>query len=252
MAYAAVHEDVTPPCSARYPAATEFSLTSETGQPMTPAELQARTGSESRGLLENASVVKRANAPSPAVLEVHLADQSGSETASGGIGFRWAPGGLESAGSACLRYRVWLPKGFKFGDAGVLPGLFGGDPAGEKAFVSRLVWSREGKGGIGLEVPGSERGNSKFIKGHDFNFDTEQWIKIEQELRVNSPGGKDGIIRLWVDGNLVVEQTNVVLRSDVQSSIRGVVGDVGYGSSKKPKDGTQSALSLTPLTVSWR
>ncbi|MDD4902305.1 MAG: hypothetical protein PHE24_04150 [Patescibacteria group bacterium] len=39
-----------------------------------------------------------------------------------------------------------------------------------------------------------------------------RWVNFEMEVKLNTPGAKDGLYRLWIDGKLVVERTGVDLR----------------------------------------
>ena len=92
----------TPPCSGRYPSATEFALMSESNTPLSAIELQARAGRDDWGVLENARVMKAFNdAPSPLVLQVRLPKGSTSMYQAagngGGLTFRWQPRAMEGA-----------------------------------------------------------------------------------------------------------------------------------------------------------
>lgn len=42
---------------------------------------------------------------------------------------------------------------------------------------------------------------------------TDRWYCIEQRVKVNTPGLNDGIVQLYIDGRLVVDKTDVLLRS---------------------------------------
>ena len=41
-----------------------------------------------------------------------------------------------------------------------------------------------------------------------------EWHSIEIELKLNSVGNKDGLVRLWLDGNLELERTGLTFRID--------------------------------------
>ena len=43
--------------------------------------------------------------------------------------------------------------------------------------------------------------------------DNNRWYSIEQQVRLNTPGESDGILRGWVDGALAFEKTDVRFRS---------------------------------------
>lgn len=44
------------------------------------------------------------------------------------------------------------------------------------------------------------------------------WQQVELEVKFNTPGVSDGIIRLWVDGTLYIEQLNLQLRGPTPTS----------------------------------
>lgn len=254
-----------PACSKRYPAGLSSSLTTEDGRPMSPAELQARTGAESFGMFENATVVAPANENTPPVLQVTLRKgttlNSDGEIPKGGIAYRWQPSGMDNAKSACLAYTLFLPEDFNFGESGVLPGFFGtGTPAPvtdeeePKApeFTTRLSWRNDGSGGIALRLP-REKDPFTLLNGSgQFDMPRGRWIEIEQELMLNAPGEANGEFRLWLDGRLMVDQRDVAWRNDESMKISGVLADVSYGGNRNhataPADTT---LGLTPLSVSW-
>src|SRR5687767_13714126 len=53
------------------------------------------------------------------------------------------------------------------------------------------AWPWTGKGDLGLAELG-------------------KWMCIEGEVKVNTPGMRDGIMRAWVNGRLALEKTNVL------------------------------------------
>lgn len=46
-----------------------------------------------------------------------------------------------------------------------------------------------------------------------------QWYKLEIEVKANTPGVRDGEVRVWVDGNLVLNRTNMNLRGTLSTGI---------------------------------
>lgn len=44
----------------------------------------------------------------------------------------------------------------------------------------------------------------------------DTWYCLEVELKLNTPGKKDGFVRLWLDGNLEYERTNISIRPDLK------------------------------------
>lgn len=255
----------TPPCSTRYPTATEFALKSEKGAPLSAIELQARAGADEWGVLENAQIVALSGAPSPLVLKVNLPKGSTSkyqpEAKKGGMTFRWQPRGLEGATSACLRYSVYIPSGFDFGASGELPGIYGGQnyqpenrADGVNGVALRPKWSAGGEGELSLQSPDDKVGAiSHALMAENFTMPRDRWFLLEQEVVLNAPGTPDGIARLWMDGALKVERTDIAWRAKDTLKLSGIVNDVWYGglgsTATAPAD---TYLALTPLTVSFK
>lgn len=253
----------TPSCTGRYPASTQLSLTSGRGVPMTPMELQGRFGREEWGVLENVEIV-RGKQNGSEVLQVKL--PAGSSSAfqagapKGGAGFSWSPENMQDATGACLSYRVMLPPDFDFAEAGLLPGLFGGealDPEssndGKSGFATRISWGAQGAGSIASLVPASLGTNPRQFDEGNFKFDTGRWVHLASEVVLNSPGASDGILRLWVDGELRIERNDYLWRDAGELNISGVVADISYGGidtkAVAPKD---TKVQFSPFELSWR
>lgn len=261
-----VNYEKLPRCSKRFDTATEFGLLSKQNEPLTPAHLQARVGGSEFGVMSNADVEEVKGAPAPAVMTVKLLKGTGSVHNSpakgGGVSFRWDPNGMGGSKNACLSYHVLFPKNFEFGNAGVLPGLYaGGRQFNPKAasdgtnFLStRLGWSTLGRLNFKLQSPGTAPNStvkSLMIGGE--NVRAGHWIDIEQEVVLNDPGQENGILRLWVDGELRLNLTNVQWRTDPKLTLTGVLSDISYGNTDSTTVGPADAtLKLTPLTVSWK
>jgi hypothetical protein len=241
--------ETTPPCSTRYPAAMLFTLQTDDGALMSPAELQARVGLPERGVMENTKVVPVSQGPSRTALEVKLANVADMEEddaePKNGFDFRWKPPGMSTANAACLSYNLWLPKKFEFGRGGVLPGIFGGTPSLNSVFATHVAWNDMSEVSVNVE-PSS--GKTYSIGRHEMAFAPGRWAAIEQEVVLNSPGKLDGTVRLWVDGELRAENTRIAMRADENSNISGVLSDVGYRHGNK----TISTIRLSPFKMSWR
>lgn len=255
VVYAAVYTEFEQPCSTRYPAPTRFSLQTVAGKALTPIELQARAGLRDLGVIDNATVVRADGAPATEVLEVKLrnlpkGDDPGAP-ARNGIEFRWSPPGINGASAACLTYSVWIPEKFDFGGGGVLPGVFGGVPAAPRQQAANdrlsvtLEWDGDGKPSLAASPEGGERVR---VSGAKYSLPKNRWAKIEQEIVLNAPDKTDGLARLWVDGNLVVEDQQVPLRKDAKALLTGVLVAIGY----KHATNETGMLQLSPIEVSWR
>jgi Polysaccharide lyase 14 len=245
------HEE---PCRARYPAPTRFSLATSAGAPLSPIELQGRAGLGEWGVLDNTKVVPTEEAPGTA-LEVKLASVTNESVHSArqanGVDFRWMPLGMKSATAACLDYSVFIPEKFPFNEeGGALPGVFGGPlppdkPGDANRFAVRLQWTGDGKGILYVAPAGSPfRG----INLSGFALEPGHWMRMQQEVVLNTPGEANGIVRLWADGELKAEDKGVDLRKDKADGITGVLVDVGY--LRQP--GAAASLRFSPFEISWR
>lgn len=253
-------------CFARYERAAVFGFANEDGGLRSAIELQARAGWSERGLLHNVSVREDEDASRPAAIEVKLASASGEDggAAGSGIAFEWRPAGLAGATSACLRYQVYVPRDFNFRRSGVLPGLFGGEPlaigeqAGERGGVSaRVMWRNRGAGGITAHFAGAVRRDGQIVGPQAFTLKPGKWTSVEQEVVLNAPGQADGSLRLWIDGQMLVEETTMLWRSEDAIALSGVLAEVGYlksvgsNANDASKDEGSAVLRLRPLEVAW-
>jgi hypothetical protein len=75
-----------------------------------------------------------------------------------------------------------------------------------------------------------------------------RWIRIDQEIVINDPGKGNGLARLWIDGDLVIDVHTVALRKDSGTLLSGVLAAVGY----KQMPAEPGLLRLSPFEISWR
>lgn len=253
MAYSALHIEVEPTCSARYPAAMRFSLQNSEGNPLSAIELQARAGLRDLGVIDNASVVHIDDGPSPEALQVKLRklpeDADAGDKARNGIEFRWSPPGMANATAACLAYSMWLPDKFAFGSGGFLPGIFGGTAPTQGLSSGELSasphWGADGKPLLSAILEGGAMQNTS---GRSKPLSTNRWIKVELEVALNDPGHANGRLRLWIDGQLASEDQAAPLRKDAEARLTGILVGAGYRRTQE----NPGTLRLSPLEVSWR
>jgi hypothetical protein len=240
------------PCSARSPVTTMMSLQKPDGQPMTPAEFQARVGLGERGIMEK-TAVRRAD--SGFVLDVAL---GGPEPTDSGTSFLWNPAGVGKAVSACLAYRVFVPSDFDYANGGTLPGLYGelsgsAPTGGQTGLSTRVAWTREGTIELQAnlsEVMGPSANSEPVMLASSANLAKGRWTKIEQEIVFNSPNSKDGVTRMWVDGRLVLSDTAVAWRGTNSVHFMGSLVDVSYLPHKV--DAKPTKLTLSPPQLAWQ
>lgn len=250
--------EVTPVCSTRYPAGMQMALATANGAALSPIELQSRAGLGEWGVLENAQVVKQAGAPTPSVLEVKLAQAPNSAPEGvtvAGINMNWVPHTLNGAESGCLSYAVYFPEDFQFPDSGSLPGLYGGPrpetvrPVSgpqEPGFYSRLVWNRTGAVDLASRLQGPEGTAGSMFGVERFIMPRGRWVSVHQEMVLNEPGKYDGVVKIWIDGKLMVEKKDLFWRKEANPRINGVLVDVtAQVAAGEPK------LRLSAPVIGW-
>jgi hypothetical protein len=246
-------------CRERYTNAVQWSLQGQSGDLLTPTELQARLGSTDWGLLDRVHVVK-ANNPQGAALEIDLLDpanKGGRETAAAGpagAGFEWAPQLIDGPRAGCASYSLFLDPNFSFAGGGRLPGIFGGraseDREAPDAFSTRLAWNADGMLEIFGHMPGlastrgvtNELGETPLPRG--------RWIAVDQEVVLNTPGRRDGVLRVWLDGRLSLESRSLSFRADKDSAIRGILAETAYARQPASGDGS-GRVAIAPFEFRW-
>lgn len=242
------------PCAARYPAGFQLTFDGPGGKPMTPIDLQARSGSREWGLLQNASVVPAAGPARDSILDVKLAaTDDEASTTENGVGFTWQPHEISKGQSACLSYSVFLPEGFTFKEQGVLPGLFGASDVSQiddlnpdDSFALRVGWGQAGDAGIDVRVPAST--GYWETPPRKTNWPLGRWVTVEQEVKLNTPGQEDGLMRLWIDGALTIDRGGIPLRKSAQSELSGVVADIGYARTIS----APAHIRVSPFVLQWQ
>jgi hypothetical protein len=151
--------------------------------------------------------------------------------------------------SGCLTYEVRFASGFDFGRGGKLPGLYGGNaPSGgadaEMGFSARYMWRSGGAGEVYLYSPDKTGKYGESVGPGAWTFVPGQWQRLEEEIVVNHIGQHDGVLRVWVDGSLVVNRTDILYRVNENVLVHGLMFSTFFGghdpSWASPK--TQTAL----------
>ena len=261
---AAVFPSTEEACSVRYSTGTVFAMQHDSGALMTPRELEAQLDFRTWGLARNVHVVRDGGAPGGVALDIKIPKGSINPkhptAPKGGMGFRWKNVLPQGTDRACLSYSVWLPANFAFNRGGKLPGLFGGDgpSGGRKAdgrngFSTRLMWRKKGDGEVYAYVPGAPEGRGQSISRGAFRLPRGRWVQVDQEVRLNTPGSKDGGLRVWIDGGLEITRDDMVYRTSPQLHVAGVMADVFYGGKTEewaaPKD---TRVRLSPFQIYWQ
>lgn len=115
------------------------------------------------------------------------------------------------------------------GYAGKSPGFdgtYGRAGWGGKPSDGRNGWSA--RSGLNGKTPGQARhsyyvysGQQQGQYGDSWHWDTEgpnppvpvgRWHRVEQYVKLNTPGQRDGVLRAWVNGRQVFERTDILFR----------------------------------------
>jgi hypothetical protein len=59
-----------------------------------------------------------------------------------------------------------------------------------------------------------------------------RWYAVEQHVKLNTPGKNDGVLRAWVDGQLVFERTNLRFRDSTELRIEELWMNVFFGGTR--------------------
>lgn len=249
--------DDVPACSTRYEHGTQLSLTRAGGELLTPADLQARSGGTDWGLIENSSIIEARGASAKQAIEVRFAPTKASTPSTDGklgMGFTWAPRNAGKPTAACLTYSVFLPGNLDFAKGGRLPGFVASTPdqdSAASAVSSRIAWRESG--GLELRAQMADWLEPRRVTGDKvYMLPRGQWVALEQEIVLNTPGAKDGILRVWADGALVLEKTGLVIREKEQAQVTGVLAEATLSpqtGAPMPKD---QKILLSPPELRWQ
>jgi hypothetical protein len=150
----------------------------------------------------------------------------------GGAGFVYTSPAALSSG--CLAYDVAFEPGFEFAKGGKLPGLYGGDaPSGgadtSRGFSTRYMWRTGGAGEVYAYVPEKAGEYGESISPGAWTFKPGRWQRLEQEVIVNHLGAFDGVLRVWVDGELVVNRSDMLYRVTDNVLVAGLMFSTFFG-----------------------
>jgi hypothetical protein len=181
----------------------------------------------------------------PQFLRVYYPQGSASptvhrETAAplGGTQF-YAKLGIAPQDGLRLSYYVRFSENFDFVKGGKLPGLYGGTgnnggdiPDGEDGFSTRFMWRSGGEGEVYAYLPTSREHGTSIGRG-DWSFRPQTWYRLEQEVTLNQPGQSNGRLRVWVEGQLVLDRTDLSFRSTEDLKIEGILFSTFFGGSDR-------------------
>ena len=151
----------------------------------------------------------------------------------GGTGFRTKL----AIPSSCMHldYKVRFAPGFQFVKGGKLPGLGGGKgnsggniPNGSDGFSSRFMWRSGGAGEVYAYLPTSKVWGTSLGRG-DWQMAPGVWNRLEQTVRLNSPGKADGEISVSVNGRLVNDYRGLRFRDSEKLTLDLLIFETFFG-----------------------
>lgn len=131
--------------------------------------------------------------------------------------------GLDVSNEYNLEYKVRFGSDFDFALGGKLPGMAGGNiynggrpaTAGD-GFNARMGWAQHGQLNLYMYYQ-DQPGNF----GHIIFMDDPVFLQangtytIRQYIKTNTPGINDGVVKIWVDGVLVLSRNNIRFMSQM-------------------------------------
>ncbi|KAI8986055.1 hypothetical protein BDB01DRAFT_787526 [Pilobolus umbonatus] len=168
----------------------------------------------------------------------------------GGLGFKADPLSIDgNVKKVRLEYSVYFPKSFDFVRGGKLPGLYGGngDCTGgsdsKGCFTARLMWREDGIGEVYAYLPESKQ--SKELCEDDnnicnpdygfsigrgtFQFKKGEWNHITETITMNTPGKQNGVMTLTMNGKKVIDEKNIVYRTNTNGRVVGIMFHTFFG-----------------------
>ena len=157
--------------------------------------------------------------------------------------FMVAPLGDPGADRACLSVEVLVPGDFDWGAGGgkLGWGLWGGAigcTSGGCPAASQTGWVQRNVRGSnnGTRVPGQRlysyhlnRDGEHGEYGAPMPMPKGRWMRIEQEIVMNTPGRADGYARAWVDGKQYGEMRALAFRCSWKWATRGLIVNDMWG-----------------------
>ncbi len=146
----------------------------------------------------------------------------------------------ESHECVVLSYRLRFESPFDFVKGGKLPGLIGGEgntgggiPDGTDGWSARMMWRTDGDIMNYVYHPDQPEnyGENMYWQsdGQTLQFIPGQWHDVKHEITMNTPGLNDGSIRGWLNGELVLERTDMRFRDIADFAIDGLYFSTFFG-----------------------
>jgi len=266
--YGVANPELEKPCSTYYPPSVAINVEKSDGELISAETLQSRSSSQDWGLIDKLKVVRASDAPVPSIFEVFLKkdDVFGVFNKQGGAAFPWQPSRFKEAKSVCVSFNVKLPEDFDFSAEGILPGVASKqvlirDETDEyddgelvRKFQAHPAWSRFGRIRFLAYDPTNTSESGQFVIDTRTDLVPGRWHKIEQEIVMNDEGVSNGVVRLWLDGDLVINEAAITLTKKpvkIDTAFYHVSHGtpLGHGKITLTKD---SVVRISPMEISWK
>ncbi|ORX81949.1 hypothetical protein K493DRAFT_320546 [Basidiobolus meristosporus CBS 931.73] len=200
---------------------------------------------------DNYQFVKDPAGGSDMVLRVFYPQGSRTPTSpgkQGGVGFYADP--IQLQDEATLEYQVYFPENFNFVKGGKLPGFYGGSGDctqdsrnGNRCFSTRFMWRDGGDGEVYSYAPDKQASEYCHIPPEtvcnpqygdslargSFKFTPGKWSVVRQSIRLNTVGKQDGLLKVWMDGQLVIDYNQMVFRVQPDAKLSGILFHTFFG-----------------------
>lgn len=133
-------------------------------------------------------------------------------------------------------YRFKFPVGFPFVKGGKLPGIGGGTsntngqkPTGNDGWSVRMMWQKDGRLVQYIYHPDQPRRFGDFIPFDMQPLTLGKWHTLQTRVTLNQAGKKNGLIKTWLDGKVVLELRNMRFRKGNDLKIDRLLFALFYG-----------------------
>ena len=141
--------------------------------------------------------------------------------------------------AACLTYSVWLPEKFAFGGGGVLPGVFGGEPAAPRQRAARRA--AFGRASNGTPTASRRWRRRRRRRAHarsraaDFRCRPDAGSRSSRKSCSTTPGAsRTASCGCGSTASLSLERPALPLRKDAKAMLTGVLVAIGYRARARP------------------
>lgn len=196
----------------------------------------ARTSGEIRGLDSNAKTWPHKTRVENGLIKAEYL----KDIASGQFGGFLFDRSFADTEEAVVEYKVKFDKNFIWTYGGKLPGLGGSSltsngaiPSGgtknlnyiTNGFSARLMWRQSGAGNPARFVVYTyfpdrdiEKSGVEIAFLRDIKLDT--WYTIKQYIKLNTPGMRDGLLKMYVNGEIKLDRDDILYRNEGKSNVK--------------------------------